>query len=352
MRRNRRSFFWMSIILEFSFIMGIGLYILVHWNGEENLGGVIQTVKADESLPPSPDVEDQQNEEKPAIAKEEPAVKKDEVEISSTDNLGGPYTVSAPLHVSIYRAKSGDNLWSIAKKNNLDFYTILSVNGLEKSNKISVGQKLKIPNQRGIIHTLRKGETLEDISLKYNVNIRKVIRVNQILDPNDIESGMELFVPDAKITNEFTKELLEKSGVYVGARGGSAFYFVFPCRQAKSTSGFGYRRDPFTGRRAFHAGVDITPGYGSAVYASMNGVVTYSGWMGGYGKLVVVTHSNGYSTRYGHLSRITVKKGTRVNQGQRIGSVGSTGRSTGPHLHFEIRKDNKALNPKKFIKIK
>ncbi|MEK7399396.1 MAG: M23 family metallopeptidase, partial [Candidatus Poribacteria bacterium] len=112
---------------------------------------------------------------------------------------------------------------------------------------------------------------------------------------------------------------------------------------------YGYRRDPFNGRRAFHAGTDLTPGYGADVYSAIEGTVTYAGWMGGYGKLVVVTNKNGTSTRYGHLSKINVRKGTDVRQGQQLGAVGSTGRSTGAHLHFEVRQDDKPLNPIKFL---
>ena len=93
----------------------------------------------------------------------------------------------------------------------------------------------------------------------------------------------------------------------------------------------------------------MTPGYGSDVYAAIEGTVTYAGWMGGYGKLVVVTNKNGTSTRYGHLSKINVRKGTAVRQGQQLGAVGSTGRSTGAHLHFEVRQDDKPLNPTKFL---
>ncbi len=112
----------------------------------------------------------------------------------------------------------------------------------------------------------------------------------------------------------------------------------------------GYRKDPFTGKRAYHHGVDYVPGYGTSVYASMDGIVTHAGWMGGYGKLIVIQHRNSFSTRYGHLSSILVTKGKRVRQGQRIGKVGSTGRSTGAHLHFEIRQNGKALNPRKFVR--
>jgi murein DD-endopeptidase MepM/ murein hydrolase activator NlpD len=81
----------------------------------------------------------------------------------------------------------------------------------------------------------------------------------------------------------------------------------------------------------------------------MNGIVTYAGWMGGYGKLVVIRHRDGYSTRYGHLSRIVATKGRHIRQGQRIGYVGNTGRSTGAHLHFEVRKNGKPINPLKVI---
>ncbi len=115
------------------------------------------------------------------------------------------------------------------------------------------------------------------------------------------------------------------------------------------SSGFKYRRDPFTQKRTWHNGVDISAHEGTPVYAPARGVVSYRGYQGGFGNLLVVNHGNGIETKYGHLSRFNVSKGQRVKRGDLIGYIGSTGRSTAPHLHYEIIKDEKAINPMKYI---
>lgn len=115
------------------------------------------------------------------------------------------------------------------------------------------------------------------------------------------------------------------------------------------TSTFGVRSDPFRGGRAMHAGVDIPGTYASPIYATADGVVGRSGWVGGYGNLVELEHGKGIQTRYGHLSSIVVAPGTRVKRGQLIALMGSTGRSTGNHLHYEVRIDGHAVNPRPFI---
>ena len=114
------------------------------------------------------------------------------------------------------------------------------------------------------------------------------------------------------------------------------------------TSYFGYRRDPFTSRHSGHSGVDFAAYYGAPIVAASNGTVTFTGWQGAYGRLVIVRHSNGYYTRYGHCSKILVRRGQAVSQGQTIALVGSTGRSTGPHVHYEIRQNQRAFNPLRF----
>jgi murein DD-endopeptidase MepM/ murein hydrolase activator NlpD len=116
------------------------------------------------------------------------------------------------------------------------------------------------------------------------------------------------------------------------------------------TSGFGVRSDPFLGRPAMHTGLDFRAATGDPVRATANGKVVSSGWSGGYGRLVEIDHGNGLSTRYGHLSDINVKVGDFVRIGQVIGTVGSTGRSTGPHLHYETRIDGDAVDPQKFLR--
>jgi len=116
------------------------------------------------------------------------------------------------------------------------------------------------------------------------------------------------------------------------------------------SSGFGYRTDPFLGRPALHSGLDFRGDTGDPVRATAAGIVENAGWSGGYGRMIEIDHGNGLSTRYGHLSQIDVKVGERIQAGQVIGEIGSTGRSTGPHLHYETRIKGNAVNPQKFLR--
>ena len=120
--------------------------------------------------------------------------------------------------------------------------------------------------------------------------------------------------------------------------------------EVEFTSGFGIRTDPFLGRPAMHTGLDFRAAQGDPVRATANGKVASAGWAGGYGRMVEIDHGNGLSTRYGHLSEIDVKVGDPIKIGQVIGAVGSTGRSTGPHLHYETRIDGEAVDPQKFLR--
>jgi murein DD-endopeptidase MepM/ murein hydrolase activator NlpD len=118
----------------------------------------------------------------------------------------------------------------------------------------------------------------------------------------------------------------------------------------KINNEFGFRRSPFGGRNyEFHAGMDIDGERGDAVVAPANGTITEAGWKGGYGQMIEIDHGNGLITRYGHLSRIEVEVGQQVSRGQEMGLVGSTGRSTGPHLHYELRVNNRPINPRRFL---
>lgn len=116
------------------------------------------------------------------------------------------------------------------------------------------------------------------------------------------------------------------------------------------SSGFGYRTDPFNGRSAYHEGVDIASRLGSPIRATGGGVVSYAGEKDGYGLLVEVNHGNGLSTRYAHALAVLVKVGDRVEKGQALALVGTTGRSTGPHLHFEVLRDGKPVNPQNYLR--
>lgn len=122
--------------------------------------------------------------------------------------------------------------------------------------------------------------------------------------------------------------------------------------KGKITSNFGYRKDPFKRKTGFHSGIDIDADYGDAIVATADGKVIKAAWHSSYGKTVIIKHQNNYETLFGHLSGITVKEGDTVRVGDVIGKAGSTGRSTGTHLHYEVKKNGKRVNPKTFLSLK
>jgi len=124
----------------------------------------------------------------------------------------------------------------------------------------------------------------------------------------------------------------------------------WPTQGGWVSSGFGQRSDPFTGRTAIHEGVDIASRFGSEIKAMGGGVVSFAGDKEGYGCTVEINHGNGYSTRYAHCKSVLVRVGDRVTKGQGVALVGTTGRSTGPHLHFEVLRDGRAVNPSSYLK--
>lgn len=122
-----------------------------------------------------------------------------------------------------------------------------------------------------------------------------------------------------------------------------------PAAVGLMSSGFGYRSDPFNGGAAMHAGLDFKGPIGTPILAAADGKVSFAGWQGGYGNCIEITHANGLVTRYAHMSGFNVSLGQKVSRGSQIGRMGSTGRSTGPHLHFEVRLNGAAINPRKFL---
>lgn len=124
---------------------------------------------------------------------------------------------------------------------------------------------------------------------------------------------------------------------------------VVPAAVTRISSNFGYRRDPFNRGAAMHSGIDFKGPYGSGIYAAATGEISFAGWKGGYGRTVEITHANGIMTRYAHLSRIDVTVGQAIEAGETLGGLGSSGRSTGPHLHFEVRINGRAVNPRPFL---
>jgi murein DD-endopeptidase MepM/ murein hydrolase activator NlpD len=154
----------------------------------------------------------------------------------------------------------------------------------------------------------------------------------------------------AEIALETSLALAIRSSLGTTSGGGIPYLWPVITDTYRLSSPFGWRSDPFRKFRKWHGGMDIADKMQSPIIAAADGVVTFVGWRMGYGNLVEIKHENGFTTRYGHLTRGVVKEGQRVNAGDLVALMGSTGRSTGSHLHFEIRKDDNVLNPLAFIK--
>lgn len=147
-------------------------------------------------------------------------------------------------------------------------------------------------------------------------------------------------------TLEFTEKKVEKLVDKF-----SSIPSISPVRNPRVTSGFGYRIHPISGRREFHKGIDLKGNYTTPIYATADGEVSFCGWMRGYGRMLKIEHQNGFLTVYAHNSRNLVKKGETVKKGQIIAYVGATGTTTGSHVHYEVRYNNRLLNPRKFLSL-
>jgi Membrane proteins related to metalloendopeptidases len=255
-----------------------------------------------------------------------------------------------------YVVKSGDTLESIASTYNIKVSSITASNNITTETLLKEGQELRFPSVSGVIHKVRDGETVWDIADAYDVDAEAIVSTNNMSSPDKLKIGQELIIEGAEKVMAVNTQSTSSKGVSAksgsvkvasrsaGSSGSSnSAGIIWPLRGI-ITSVFGLR-DGKT-----HKGIDIAAPTGTNVSASMSGKVTYSGWENGYGNLVVISHGNGLETYYGHNSKLIVKAGQYVSRGQLISKVGSTGDSTGPHLHFEIRKGGTPVNPYGYLK--
>lgn len=234
-----------------------------------------------------------------------------------------------------YKVKKGENFWTVLSKTSLDMDTLMSINSLSSPSDIIPGKTIYIPNIRGVILNGRKREEIFAIIQEEKISESYVFKLNRsrTLDKDYV------FIPGGKISR------IERS-LFLGTG------FIYPLKNdGKRTSGFGTRKNPFNHRHAeFHPGIDIACPMRSEVTSARSGEVVFTGYSGGYGQLVIVKHEHNYSSYYGHLSKIIVKTGDKVAAGQTIALSGNTGRTTGPHLHFETRNGSRPFNPGVLIK--
>lgn len=245
------------------------------------------------------------------------------------------------LSITNHTVVLGENFWKISQKRDVDINSIFGFNSYLKDIYAYERQQVLVPNKKGCIHIVRKGEKLKDISDIYRIEEKKIKKVNGLGIFKKVKAGTYLFIPGA-IPQMLTKEMHE---YYIKTK-----MFISPCNGRMTGRGFGTCMHPVLRVRKFHKGLDIIDRHGAPICAASGGVVIYAGSAGGYGKLIKIDHGkidgkNRYHTYYAHCSRIHVRSGQRVKQGQIIGKVGRTGRVTGTHLHFEVRKNNKPVNP-------
>jgi murein DD-endopeptidase MepM/ murein hydrolase activator NlpD len=234
-----------------------------------------------------------------------------------------------------YRVKKGDMIGFIADEFGVTQDTIISVNNIKSSRLIQIGQYLRIPSMPGILYTVKNGsETPISIAKKYEVNAEKCASVNNLKLEESLDAGKIIFVPDAELDWVTRQEI---NGDLFKRPLRSRYYF---------SSLYGWRKSPFdSSKRTFHGGIDMACAKGTPIYAALDGTVSKTGWSDVYGNFVMVKHHSGYVTLYAHMNKITTKKGAKVYTNTKIGEVGNTGLSTGPHLHFTVYKNGRSVNP-------
>ena len=241
----------------------------------------------------------------------------------------------------LHKVKKGETLSGIAKKYDVPMKRIVQTNSIASIDRLQIGEKLLIPlatkpinaseGPDGTWYEVKVGDSLYSIARRHNIeDWKKLQQINGISNPKLIIPGQTIFIP-----------------------GEGDIGFVLPIRiKLHVTSQYGYRNHPISGRYRLHEGIDFRAATGTRVYASKTGTVTYAARKGGYGKTVSIQHEDDFSTAYGHLSRIYVSNGDFVKQGQIIGLTGNSGKSTGPHLHFEIRYKGKSENPARHLDLR
>ena len=286
-----------------------------------------------------------------------------------------------------YKIKKKDTIPAIAKRYGIKQDTILINNKDALNNKLKIGDTITFPSIDGLYYKLEKNDTLAKIAKKYGISVVDIVDYNNI-NPKKLKAGSTIFLKgvtlqkykdvegrliaaqqakeDKKKNKNKEKEKPEKppKGTKGSAPpppptqddddgGRSAAYsgagFAYPVRYAGVSSPFGNRYHPVLKRYILHTGVDLVAKY-VPLRAAKAGVVTFAGNMSGYGKIIIIRHDNGYETRYAHLSVISTNVGEHVNQGDLIGKTGNSGRTTGAHLHFEIRQNGVPKNPMKYLR--
>ncbi len=230
-----------------------------------------------------------------------------------------------------YTVQDGDTLWNISARLGLNISTLQKTNALSSPDDLSIGQMLVVPPENGTLAMARDGDTVRTLAARYGAGAEPVAAFNGLEPDDSLIPGVALFVPTGQ---EDTTPITPPSRT---AQRGATGHFMWP---ASGTLTQRFWR--------WHPGIDVANNWGTSLVASDAGRVTWSGW-GGYGIYVEIDHGNGFSTLYGHMARPYVSVGEYVDRGQLIGLMGSTGWSSGPHVHFEIRSRGVPQDPLRYL---
>ncbi len=254
---------------------------------------------------------------------------------------GGPVDIDptrfAGLEFTTHTLRVGETLSELAATYGVSMFSIAAFNPeIEDVRRMRVGDVYRIPNRDGLPYVVQRGETLSGLATRHGISVNAILDANDLADAT-IYVGQELFIPEATMSEVEQQTIL-------------GTLFVWPV-SGRITSAFGYRADPFTGRRTHHNGVDIANDINTPIGASRSGTVSHVGWSNLYGNFVIISHpGDGYQSLYAHLNRASVSTGQYVGQGDRVGLMGSTGYSTGSHLHFGILQNNgRAVDPMQYL---
>ena len=244
----------------------------------------------------------------------------------------------------VYTVQDGDTIAGIAEQFGVSTNTILAANGLTERNVIKAGDHLTILPTSGALHTVSSGDTLLAIANRYDVEVSEIVEFNSLEDAHKLSIGQKLVVPGASVAPA-TAPRIVPGNTRIASRNPDG-----PTPEPAKVTGAGLLW-PTTTRhisqyfRWGHTGIDIDNRSRPPIYAAESGKVEFAGWLGAYGNLIIINHGNGLQTYYAHNQAHYVKKGDTVTKGAAIAKMGSTGRSTGPHLHFEVRRNGRPINP-------
>lgn len=270
----------------------------------------------------------------------------------NTGSNGESTNSNTPKRASViyYTIKSGETISAIARNFGLNINTILWANNLGPRSLIQPGDQLMILPQNGVLYTVSKGDTIGKIARKYGVGENILMTGNNL--GKSIAIGQKIFIPGGRIISESTATTrTTKTNNYTGI---SAIKDLVKAPKAKVSGAnmawptVGHRITQYYSWR--HTGLDIANKVGTPLYAVESGTVEFAGWSNGYGNNVVINHGGGKKTRYAHASKIFVSKGQEVDRGENIAAMGSTGWSTGSHIHFEVIVNGVKYNPLNYIK--